>query len=564
LEWTAVAAIVSCPGCQKRLKLGTDKPGGKLRCPACNTPFVLGSRTNSAAEGVGEYLAFELFEDHVEVDNFEIVEEKPAKPKATAPTVRPAPATVKADPKPPAKAVSKPASSPPRPAVKKAEELLPDDLDLLGEGSAKPATPPPAAATSKPAPPPIEANPASPPPAAIETPILPDDFTGLADEKPVTFPPKPKPKSVAESKAQVESKSQPRPSIESKPEPKAAVKSAAPKPDDFFLPANFDLGAFAAPTPKDEPVPNLVLDDDDQAGSQAVIEEFEVIDTAPRRSSDGVPLIEGVEDDEIAEIEQAEREFEQAREEQEVRARSRAERRQKRMTRRTAAQAINSQVRGRWTMVFWGVTFELAAVVCFGASLALTLVTVAVAVLGIILANGPLLALSGIIWIVILGLIGLSSIFDMIGRALSIPCPAKNSAMIWAILSAAFGIAGLIGLLPVSFIGLIFYLVFLKFAAEALREYSLAQECVTLIKLVIVGVIASTFLFIFIVVAYLLGASAVFASKDGQDATNLGYVMFALGLIFGMVGLILSAVISYKFFEILQEFRNEIRWRLES
>lgn len=553
-----MAAIVSCPGCQKRLKLGADKPGGKLRCPACNTPFVLGSRTNSAAEGIGEYLAFELFEDHVEVDDLEIVEEKPAKPRAAAPTVRPAPATVKADPRPTAKSVSKPSSSPPKPVPKKIEELLPEDLDLLGDGPGKPPAPPPVAATPKPASPPVEIKP--PPP--IETPILPDDFTGFADQR---FAPRPpKPKSAVEPKTKVESKAPQRPIVESKPEPKATAKPAAPKADDFFLPANFDLGAFAAPPWKDDPIPNLSLDDDDRSGSEVVIEEFEVIDTAPRLSSDGVPLIEGVEDDEIAEIEQAEREFEQAREEQEVRARSRAERRQKRTVRRTAAQAINSQVRGRWTMVFWGVTFEVAAVVCFGASLALTLVSVAVAVLGIILGSGPLLALSGIIWIVIFGLIGLSSIFDMIGRALSIPCPAKNSAMIWAILSAMCGIAGLIGFLPVTFIGLIFYLVFLKLAAEALREYSLAEECITLIKLVIVAVISSILLFVFIAVAYALGIFAVSATGDGRDVGNLTYIMSALGLIFGMVELILSAVISYKFFEILQEFRHEIRWRLES
>lgn len=563
-----MTSIVSCPGCQKRLKLGTDKPGGKLRCPACNTPFVLGSRTNLGSTGTAEFLAFELFEEHVEVDSFEIVEEKPVKAKVTAP---PALKSTPVQPKAEVKSASKPVQNPaptPKPAAKKVDNLLPDDLDLLGDSPPKEAKAPLAPKQAA-----IALEPKPTPPSALAeeqpTSILPDDFTGLADESPA--PQEAKPKLAVESKARVESKNEVRPRIEAKPapklaprpEPKPAAKPPQPKDDDFFLPANFDLGAFAAPQPKPDPIPNLTLDDE-RSDPKPVVDDFEIIDTTPRVAADGVPLIEGASDEEIAEIEQAEQEFEQEREEQEVRARNRAERRQKRMIRRTAAQAINTEVRGRWTMVFWGITFEVAAVFCFGASLALVILSLAVALLAAVVKSGPLFTLGVILWFVIFGLMALSNILDMIGRALSIPCPAKNNAMIWAILSAMCGIAGIIGLLPITFVGLIFYLVFLKFAAEALKEYSLAEECVTLIKLVIVTFISSIFLFVFIGFAWALGVSTVAATRDGQDASNLAYVMSALGLIFIIVEVILSAVVAYKFFEILQDFRHEIRWRLES
>jgi hypothetical protein len=57
-----LASIVSCPGCRKRMKIGADKPGGKLRCPSCNTAFVLGNQTGNSFGGTPEFQAFELFE----------------------------------------------------------------------------------------------------------------------------------------------------------------------------------------------------------------------------------------------------------------------------------------------------------------------------------------------------------------------------------------------------------------------------------------------------------------------------------------------------------------------
>ncbi len=556
------------PGRQTRLKLGTDQPGGKLRCPACNTPFALGSRTNSGATGMAELLAFELFEDHVQTDSFDIAEEKPRQSKiATKPAAPPAKPEPKPASKPTSRSTFKPAAAPAKPVSKKESSLLPDDLDLLGDDAPKPPAktkppqlePKPLAA---PAPEPIpEPEPEFPLTERSQSSILPDDFSGL-DEKWLKLSTKQRPSNPGtEAKSKTESKNQPRPGTEMRGERESAAGPTPKKEDEFFLPANFDLGALAAP--KVDPIPNLTLDDE-RPKAAPIYEDFEVIEPAPRVASDGVPLIEGVSDEEVAEIEQAEQEVEQARQEHEFRARNRAERRQKRGIRRTAAQAINAQVRGRWLMVFWGITFELAAVFCIGASLALVIVGLAAALFAAVIASGPLLAVAGIVWIIVIGLMAFSSLLDLIGLSLSIPCPAKNAAMIWAILSAVFGLAGIIGLLPLTLIGLIFYLLFLKLAAEALREYSLAQECVTLIKLVVVGAIASLLLLIFILVAYFLGAAGVFATKSAGDATNLGYVMGAFSLMFTIVQVILSGVIAYKFFLILRDFRHEIRWRLES
>lgn len=94
-------SIVSCPGCQRRLRLSTDQPGKKLRCPACQTPFVLGARTNTDRGGPPEFLAFELFEADAIVDGTDVVVESAAKSKPRgvriirvkpSPIVRPRPA----------------------------------------------------------------------------------------------------------------------------------------------------------------------------------------------------------------------------------------------------------------------------------------------------------------------------------------------------------------------------------------------------------------------------------------------------------------------------------------
>jgi hypothetical protein len=543
-----VASIVTCPGCQKRLKLGTDKPGGKLRCPACNTPFVLGSRTNEGASGPAEFLAFELFEENFESE-FEVIEDKPAKPIviASKPPARPVAPPAKSNPIPPPalKTPPKPPQPPPQPAKKKEVDLLGDDVDLLGVGPVKTSPAPPPQLPEKPTiSPEPSATPSNPEPQES---ILPDDFTGISDEwrHTVRMQPAEKSKPKTEPKPKVESKNEPRPS------PKPVSKN-----EDFFLPANFDLSAFAASPPKSSPIPDLSLNE-----PPAV--EFEVIDTSPRVAADGVPIIEGATAEDLAVIQRPPRDYEEITDDPDYRPRNRAERRQKRM-RKAVRQAMNADVRGRWAMVFWGITFEFVATVCFGIAIALVVVSMVAFLLGAVLKSGPLVGISTLIWVLILGLTALSGVLDLFGRGLSMPCPAKNNAMIWAILSAALGLAGVVGLLPLTLVGQIFYLVFLKFAAEALKEYSLAEECLVLIKLVIATAIVSILLFAFVIAAYLLGVATVATTRDSNDASTLGWIMFALSLIFVVVEVILCAVVTYKYFEILSEFRHELRWRLES
>ncbi len=75
-----MASIVSCPSCRKRLKIGVDLPGGKLRCPHCNTPFVLGNQTGQTFGGTPEFQAFEILESGKET-----LPPRPSQPVATSP-----------------------------------------------------------------------------------------------------------------------------------------------------------------------------------------------------------------------------------------------------------------------------------------------------------------------------------------------------------------------------------------------------------------------------------------------------------------------------------------------
>jgi hypothetical protein len=85
-------------------------PGKRHRCPACQTPFVVGSRTNAGAPGEPEYMAFEVFD----------AQAAPARPS----TVRPKPA---AKSKPPAK---KPAPKPRPAGTGTGFDVVPDDNKL--------------------------------------------------------------------------------------------------------------------------------------------------------------------------------------------------------------------------------------------------------------------------------------------------------------------------------------------------------------------------------------------------------------------------------------------------
>src|SRR5262245_2791434 len=67
-------SFVRCPKCDRRLMVATDREGGKMHCPRCGTPFVLGSRTDAGSGGPSEFLAFELFDQTAVMDEIEVVE----------------------------------------------------------------------------------------------------------------------------------------------------------------------------------------------------------------------------------------------------------------------------------------------------------------------------------------------------------------------------------------------------------------------------------------------------------------------------------------------------------
>ncbi|HLW66938.1 MAG TPA: hypothetical protein VKS79_16605 [Gemmataceae bacterium] len=64
---------VTCPGCQRRLKVATDKTGARLLCPKCSTRFVLGSPSGEQGGGPVQFLAFELF-DESPMDDIQVIE----------------------------------------------------------------------------------------------------------------------------------------------------------------------------------------------------------------------------------------------------------------------------------------------------------------------------------------------------------------------------------------------------------------------------------------------------------------------------------------------------------
>lgn len=539
-----MASIVKCPGCQKRIKIGGAKSGAKLKCPGCNTPFVLGNRTADAADGSEEYLAFELFDEEEDIPDaaaFALPPPAKAQPKPAPPIQKPgvaariAPSAQKPAPKPP---------PPPKPA-KKPDTLLPDDLDLFSDaGSATepestPAVPPrPEPKVTQPTPPKVEASPAKTPKPPVEElppePMLPDNFAGLVEDaphRPSSAPPPPEMKP------------------ELKPTPKAPVKD-----EDFFLPTNFDLNAFVTAKTNPEPKPTIP---DFPSPSAAIPGDFEVVTESVRVGADGVPIIEGVTEADEEEIAQAESEF------SEVETRSdRSERRRLKRQRRAVRESINSEVRGRWSMVFWGVTFEVVASAMFLFSLALVVVALLCMLLAVLLKSPIMITVAALVFVGFAGLAMLSSLMDLIGRGLSIPCPAKNNAMIWAILSAFTGaISIFVGItMPV---GHVFYLIFLKFAADAMREPGLAEEAMGVLKLMIVNAIAIFVLSIMFGIIWATGVASGSLVKTVEDAKLLGWILATVVLVFIIVVLILAAAVTFRYFNLVSEFRREIKWRLE-
>lgn len=79
-------SMVKCPGCGSRLKIDGAEQGMKLGCPACRVPFTLGNR--AAAGAAQDFVAFELFDPDVALDDVPVtVADVPAAAKV-APVAR--------------------------------------------------------------------------------------------------------------------------------------------------------------------------------------------------------------------------------------------------------------------------------------------------------------------------------------------------------------------------------------------------------------------------------------------------------------------------------------------
>jgi hypothetical protein len=270
------------------LKIGTDRPGGKLRCPSCNTPFVLGSRVGAASGGTAEFQAFELFEENVILDAFTIEEETASSPP---PPPKPVLKPSFNKPKPPPAPTPSPPPAPAPTLRVHQPAAAEDDLDLLHEGPSLPKAPP---------------LPSSPPPAPrVDEPILPESVEMIEDGPHLRRAPASRPKQSAPAPKAVPPAFSERLSPSShaqrgKPERESSAAPAAPSGDEFFLPADFD--PFAPPPPKPN-LPDLSLDEPasgiiPESDPQRVAADFEIIEEPARAAHDGIVVVGGAGDTE--------------------------------------------------------------------------------------------------------------------------------------------------------------------------------------------------------------------------------------------------------------------------
>lgn len=523
---------------------------------------------NEGTGGTPEFQAFELFEDNVITDEISIEEDVPvSRPKTSSRSL-----TSKAPPS------SQVRSSPRAPEKSpKAESLLPDDLDLLGDAPPKreptveSSPPSPSSARIQPPPgrsqpkPPIQPPPpknttkvAAPPPVRSAPPPSIQDFNLSLDDDPVLEPSSrshpassfQQPESEAEATVEYRLESVVQRFENPKPEAPVATFS-----NEFFLP--FDFDPFAAPAKRSGQSGLGVLEFD---GTPALIEQdFEIEDSLVRTASDGVAVVSAATDDEIAQLGTRPADY------NDTEPRDRTRRREYRRA-RAKKYRVHSDVRGRWAVVHWGLTIEIIALAMFMLAALLAALSM---VFGILVQS---ILWSGILVGAAVILMALREVVVMLGYGLCIAAPARNTAWLWALLALVFAFAAMFGnvfalifplayfAMPLTFVSWFFYLIYLKSIAESLKTYYLAEEAMNLMKLL--GLMLMGTLVVWAaMLAFVLIVGPV---KSVADASMMGLVLGTCSLVFGIISIIMAAVVTYKYWYILMNLREEIGWRLES
>ncbi|HEV3145925.1 MAG TPA: hypothetical protein VGZ47_18715, partial [Gemmataceae bacterium] len=239
-------------------------------------------------------------------------------------------------------------------------------------------------------------------------------------------------------------------------------------------------------------------------------------------------------------------------------------------------------MRGKWPLVFWGVTLELVGL--FVAILGLLVVVLGGVVAAGAGSQGSWEGMSGAVILLGVGsvMLGGQQILRLAGYGLCIASPMRTGARIWAILALVFSLlsagahfsrfvvgptfgsqigmsGGLLGI-----VAAFCFLICLRGIAVALKEHGLAEDIQMLI--VWLGIFIGCF-FVMFLVSVLISALAVGSAMRSRDPGSVSAGMGILGLlscffVFAMV--IFGIVLLIRYVMILINVRSAIAYRIES
>jgi hypothetical protein len=180
-----------------------------------------------------------------------------------------------------------------------------------------------------------------------------------------------------------------------------------------------------------------------------------------------------------------------------------------------------------------------------------------------------------VIMVAVTGLLVLQSMVVLASYALAIPAPTKNKAWLWAVLALIFGVPGVIGYIvglafplvtmgigmTVVFTGWFCYILYLKSLGEDLKIGYVTDECLALMRLLMLSLFA-TLAWNGVIGGYFLIVKPNNASL--ADAVGTFSVVVVFGGICGIGLLILGGIALLRFLYVVMNLRLEIGWRLES
>ena len=606
--------LVTCPGCERRLRMRIGPPGKHYVCPACSTAFVLGSQIQSDEPGLPQFVAFEVLDENQPKKN----------PK------RPAPERKKTAPRDATEPTAEPVDVPEDPpmvgdkvhvdidldvAAPKIEDPWEDDYRQLAhyaprvtdpppkapESPTPPATEPPApeskgpdvpAPPNKPNPPPPEAPKSSksstpkPPQAIDKQRELAKKLADLADlgfrtipKPPVEKRPEKKTPSPVNGSFEVVAKpgyevvaALPKPAkagFEVIAKPGYEVVATPPEPvalpsDDFEKNLE-DLLARrleSAPEPPKAALPKATPGSAWIPVVQAVPEGNGVMAAAPALTASATPALVAVARQVDDDVSREDAELERQERQQEMRETKRS-----------------------WPAVYWSVSLVKSALICSAIALALIVLAYLVLALGWSLKAGMVgfAAIAGIVFIFAAGLAFLHEVLALIGFGFSLGAPMRAAAKLWGTITLILAVAALlvtsadvvvqlsranaelVGLLVYPFAGIcVFgqwfcYLFFLRAVAQALRKPSVEAEVMNTLKLMAVLTAVNFVIYVSMrIFPYI-------AVRIGMETGDLGSTLSAtliVAVVFGIMLIALTALMQVRYIMCCTVVANAVRSKM--